>query len=319
MKVYTSLSSIPEIKKKSAVTIGVFDGMHLGHKRLIESTIACAQALKGKSVVITFTGHPSKHLNKDFDIQLIKSTQAKIKRIKSHGVDICVLLDFKKIHNKTALDFIEDILVKKMNAGCINEGADFVFGKGGSGNIELLKDTGKKYGFEVNVVPEVKFGGKRVSSTLIREMLKLGNIERVEQMLGRQYSITGKVMRGRHIGFDYPTANLKLDHEDIPARGVWAVKVEYKGKQFTGAANIGFAPTLKNEEKQLLEVFIFDFNENIYGKEIKVIFMERLRDEIKFNTKEALMKQVREDISYIKHKYSQKHLSRIKKAPRKKK
>lgn len=306
MKVYTSLSSLPVLKKKSAVTIGVFDGVHVGHRRLIENTIACAQAIAGQSVVVTFTGHPSKHLDKNSDIKLIKSTKAKIKRIKSHGIDICVLLDFKKIHNKTAAQFIEDILVKKLNAGCVSEGSDFIFGKKGLGNTVLLKKAGKKYGFRVNIVPDVKVCGKRVSSTSIREFLKSGDIKSAEKMLGRQYSITGKVMRGMRIGFGYPTANLKLDYEDIPARGVWAVKVEYKGITYTGAANIGFAPTLKKEKNQLLEVFIFDFNEDIYGREIKVIFMERLRDEIKFDTKEALMKQVGEDIRYIKNKYGRK-------------
>jgi riboflavin kinase/FMN adenylyltransferase len=303
MKVYTSLNSVPKMKKKSSVTIGVFDGVHVGHTRLIENTIACAQKLSGQSVVITFKGHPGRHLDKNSDIKLIKSTKAKIKRIKSHGIDIMVLLDFKKIHNKTAAEFIKDILVDRLNAGCVIEGRDFVFGRGGTGNISLLKEAGGQYGFKVSVVPEVKVCGKRVSSTSIREYLKSGDIKKAEKMLGRQYSITGRVMRGRHIGFDYPTANLKLDYEDIPARGVWAVKVEYKGSIFTGAANIGYAPTLKNETKQLLEVYIFDFNKNIYGKEIRVIFLERLRDEIKFGTKEALMKQVREDINYIRKKY----------------
>ena len=259
MKLYTSLSSLPKLKKKSAVTIGVFDGVHVGHRRLLENAIACAQSTGGKSVVITFTGHPSKHLHENSDIKLIKSTKAKIKRIKSHGIDICVLLDFKKIHNKTAQEFIEDILVEKLNAGCVSEGEDFVFGKGGTGNIKLLKAEGEKHGFIVNVVPAVKIYGKRVSSTSIRQYLKAGQIEKAEKMLGRQYAITGKVLRGQHIGFDYPTANLSLDYEDIPARGVWAVKVEYKGKTYTGAANIGFAPTLKKEKKQLLEVYIFNF------------------------------------------------------------
>ncbi len=304
MKVYTSLSSMPRMEKKSAVTIGVFDGVHVGHRRLLENTIACAETIKGQSVVITFTGHPSKHLDKNSDIKLIKSTKAKLKRLKSHGIDICVLLDFKKIHNKTAEEFVRDILVKKLNTGCVSEGKDFVFGKGGKGGVKTLRQAGRKYGFKVNVVPEIKVGGKRVSSTRIREFLKSGDIKNAEKMLGRQYSITGKVLRGQHIGFDYPTANLKLDYEDIPASGVWAVKVEYNGKTYTGAANIGFAPTLKKEKKQLLEVYIFDFNENIYGREIRVIFLERLRDEIKFATKEALMKQVGEDIRYIKKKYS---------------
>ncbi|HDQ26809.1 MAG TPA: bifunctional riboflavin kinase/FAD synthetase, partial [bacterium] len=123
---------------------------------------------------------------------------------------------------------------------------------------------------------------------------------------GRKYYIRGKVQHGRKIGFDYPTANLKIASTDIPARGVWAVDVEYGGKNYTGAANIGFAPTLKNEKKSLLEVYIFDFKRNIYGREIKVTFLERLRDEKRFKSREALLKAVRKDIAYIRKKHSKK-------------
>jgi riboflavin kinase / FMN adenylyltransferase len=306
MKIYTSLNSVPRMKKKSAVTIGVFDGVHVGHRRLMESVIKSASDINGQSVVITFKGHPSKHLDKNSDIKLIKSTKAKIKRIKNHGVDILLLLDFKKIQNKSAEQFVREILADRLNAGSVSEGSDFVFGKGGKGNIGLLKKMGAEYGFKTIVIPGVKLNGKRVSSTYIRECLKSGEIKKVEKMLGRQYSITGKVLRGQHIGFALPTANLALNQDEMPARGVWAVKVEYAGHSYTGAANIGFAPTLKKEKKQLLEVFIFDFNRNIYGKTIRVIFLERLRDEIKFPDKDILLKQVKADIAYIKKKYDTK-------------
>jgi riboflavin kinase/FMN adenylyltransferase len=143
-----------------------------------------------------------------------------------------------------------------------------------------------------------------VSSTYIRQALKKGDIKKVEKMLGREYSITGRVEHGRRVGFDFPTANLSLDYEDIPARGVWAVKVIHKSGVYTGAANIGFAPTLKNEKKQLLEVYIFDFEGDIYGDEIKVVFLERLRGEKKFVSKEALVRRVEQDIKYIRKKYS---------------
>ncbi len=304
MKVIHSLSGIKPQKKKTAVTIGVFDGVHVGHVKLIESTIKCAGSLGGKSAVITFVTHPEKHLNKETDLKLIKNTSAKISRIKSHGIDILVLLDFREVWGLTAEEFVRDILVKKLNIGCITVGRDFNFGKGGTGNAAMLAELGKKYGFITNVVSDVMIGGRRVSSTYIRECLKKGDIKKAEKMLGRQYSIKGKVLRGAHVGFDFPTANLALDYDEIPARGVWAVKVESAGKNYTGAANIGFAPTLKNEKKQLLEVFIFDFHKNIYGKEIKVTFLERLRDEKKFKSKAALLKRVEQDIAYIKKRYS---------------
>ncbi|MGD0565905.1 MAG: bifunctional riboflavin kinase/FAD synthetase [Candidatus Goldiibacteriota bacterium] len=306
MKVYTSLRTLPAQKKKTAVTIGVFDGFHVGHRKLLESAIKCAGAMGGKSVVVTFTGHPEKHLKKEADIRLIKSTTARIKRIKSHGIDMLLLLDFKSVSLMTAEEFVKKVLVKKLNAGCISEGRDFRFGRGGAGGIALLKKSAKKYGFCLDVVPDVKIGNKRVSSTLIREALKKGDIKKVEKMLGRQYSITGRVEHGRHVGFDFPTANLSLDYEDIPAGGVWAVKVIHKSGVYTGAANIGFAPTLKKEKKQLLEVYILDFSGDIYGDEIKVVFLERLRGEKKFRTKEELSRRVKKDILFIRKKYGNK-------------
>jgi riboflavin kinase/FMN adenylyltransferase len=304
MKVLYGLKGLKRPVKKSAVTIGVFDGVHVGHQELIRSTIRCAQALGGKSVVITFLTHPEKHLNKDTDLKLLKNTSAKISRIKSHGIDMLILLDFRKIWGLTAGEFVGDILVKKLNMGCITVGRDFVFGKGGAGNTALLGRLGKKYGFAANITPDVKLGNRRVSSTYIRECLKKGDIKKVEKMLGREYSIKGKVLKGQHVGFDFPTANLALDYGEIPARGVWAVRVEHKGKNYIGAANIGFAPTLKNEKKQLLEVYIFDFSGDIYGDEIRVVFLERLRDEVKFPSKEALVKKVKQDIRYIRAKYA---------------
>jgi riboflavin kinase/FMN adenylyltransferase len=303
MKVYTDLGSVPAQKKKTAVTIGVFDGVHIGHRKLLESAIKCAQAIGGKSVVVTFAGHPEKHLKKDTDIKLIKSTTARVKRIKSHGIDMLLLLDFGRVSDMTAGEFIKEVLVKKLNAGCISEGGDFRFGRGGEGGMALLKKYGRQMGFHVHEVPTVKIGGRRVSSTYIRQALKKGDIKKVEKMLGRQYSITGRVEHGRRVGFDFPTANLSLDYEDIPARGVWAVKVIHSSGVYTGAANIGFAPTLKNEKKQLLEVYIFDFKGDIYGDEIKVVFLERLRGEKKFASKEALVRRVEQDIKYIRKKY----------------
>lgn len=306
MKVYTSLNAVPAQKRKTAVTIGVFDGVHVGHRKLLESSIKCAQSMNGKSVVVTFAGHPEKHLKKETDIKLIKSTTARIKSIKSHGIDMLLLLDFSGVSAMTADEFINEVLVKKLNAGCVSEGRDFRFGKGGFGNITLLKKYGKKLGFGVHVVPDVKIGNIRVSSTHIREALKKGDIKKVEKMLGRQYSITGRVEHGRRVGFDFPTANLSLDHDDIPAGGVWAVRVVHKSGVYTGAANIGTAPTLKNEKKQLLEIYILDFSGDIYGDEIKVVFLERLRGEKKFRSKETLVKKVVEDITYIRNKYGRK-------------
>jgi riboflavin kinase/FMN adenylyltransferase len=303
MKVYRSIRGIKKHGKKTAVTIGVFDGMHLGHRRLIEETAACARSCRGIPAVITFKQLPEIVLNAGRAAHAIKSAEEKIRRLGSAGARIVVMLDFKKIAGMMPEEFIKKVVVEKLRACCVVAGRDFVFGKGGSGNIKTLKELGKKYGFCVKVPRDYKINGRRISSTLIREYLKKGDVRTAERMLGGRYSVSGRVTRGRRLGFEFPTANIRLDIADIPARGVWAVEVNYNGRRYTGAANIGFAPTLKRLDKALLEVHIFDFHGNIYGREIEVVFLERLRDEKKFRDHAALLKQVEKDIEYIRKKY----------------
>jgi riboflavin kinase/FMN adenylyltransferase len=305
MKIVRSLRNL-KIKGPTAVTIGVFDGVHAGHQALIKKTVENSKKIKGRSVLITFDGHPDRLFARDAGLKLIKNTMHNIDIIKSYGIDIVALLDLKKLVGIEADEFVRGILLKKFNMKHISAGRDFVFGRGGAGNIRLLKKLGRQYGFVVDIVPDVKIKGKKVSSTLIRQMLLKGDIRTVEKMLGRKYAIEGQVIEGRHIGhgLGFPTANIKIEYEEIPARGVWAVEVECCGGFYTGAANIGFAPTLKAEKAALIEVFIFDFDKRIYGKKIKVTFLERLRDEKKFTGPEALVKQINRDISYIRKKYS---------------
>jgi len=179
-------------------------------------------------------------------------------------------------------------------------GRDFKFGLNAKGDINLLKKFSLKYDYNVKVVKDVKLFGKRISSTLIRKYLKQGKIEKVRKMLGREYKIEGVVIHGKHIGFKYPTANLKIENENTPATGVWAVMVEYGKKKYFGAVNIGFAPTLKKEEKKLVEVHIFNFHKNIYGKILKVTFLKKIRNEKKFKSIKSLTEQVKNDIKVIK-------------------
>lgn len=303
MKIFTSIHCFRKIKKKIVLTIGVFDGLHIGHRFLIKKTVEIAKKTKGLSSVLTFDTHPEKILNKRNKIKIIKDTESKINRLKIMGVDIVLMLDFKKIKSLLAHDFLKNYILKNINLSHLITGRDFVFGKNKSGNIKLLKKISKKLNFKIITVPYIKINNKRVSSTLIRKCLKEGNIKLVEKMLGRQYSITGKVVHGRHLGFKYPTANIILKYEDIPANGVWAVRVLYRGRSYLGAANIGMAPTLKNEKKSLLEVYIFNFNRNIYGEKIRVVFLKKIRNEKKFKNYTALIKRVDKDIELIKEKY----------------
>ena len=304
MKIFRNVQSLKKIKKKIVLTTGVFDGLHIGHQHLIKKVVKIAKKIKGVSVVLTFDTHPEKFFNKKNKIKLIKDFEAKIKRLKILKVDSVLLEKFNRIKNLSAVDFIKKYILSNMNLYCFVTGRDFVFGKNKSGNISLLRKLSKKLKFKLLVVPDIKINNKRVSSTLIRKYLKQGKIKLVEKMLGRQYSITGKVVKGRHIGFKYPTANIKLKYEEIPADGVWAVRVLYKGKNYLGAANIGVAPTLKGEKKPLLEVYIYNFHRNIYGKKIRVVFLEKIREERKFKNYQQLIKRVDKDIKLIQKKYS---------------
>ncbi len=306
MKVYRSHKEIKKSKKGATDTEGVFDGMHLGHQRVIKQAVKCAKKIRLKSFVITFKDNPDGYLRKSKESSFIKSPEAKLKRISMCGVDRAAMLDFKEVAKIPADDFIKDIIAGKLAARCVVTGRDFVFGRGGGGNVKTLEKAGKKYGFKVIVPPDMKIKGRRISSTLIRKYLKSGNIRLVEKMLGRPYCLSGRVVRGRKIGFEFPTANIKLPYADIPARGVWAVSVIHGGKEYAGAANIGFAPTLKALDEVLLEVYMLDFNKKIYGDEIRVVFLERLRDERKFGNHDALLKQVRKDVGYIREKYGKK-------------
>ena len=306
MKVIHSIKQLKKTHPYSAVTIGVFDGIHLGHQRLIKQAIKCAKKFNGKSVVITFKGHPDLFPGKKEGVSFIKSDAAKLRRLNKCGVDEVLMLDYSNIRGMEARDFVKKVLVGRLNARCVVAGKDFRFGSGGTGNTGLLRELGKKYCFKVIIPRDFMIRGRRVSSTLIRQYLQKGNLKIVEKMLGRPYALTGKVVRGRRAGFAFPTANIKLAYGDAPARGVWAVRVEHKSGVFFGAANIGFAPTIKNLKDALLEVFILDFKKNIYGDDLRVVFLERLRPEKKFKGREALLAQVRQDVDYIRKKYMKK-------------
>lgn len=304
MKVIYSLDQIKKTHPASAVTIGVFDGVHLGHQRLIKNTVKCAVKNRGKSVIITFRGHPDLYPGKKKGASFMKSDEAKIRRLGMCGVSEVLMLDFAGIRGMEAQEFVEKVLVKKLKTRCLVVGRDFVFGKDGTGNVRLLRKLGLKHGYKTIVPKDFIIKGKRVSSTLIRHYLKKGDVKTVKKMLGRPYAIYGKVLHGKRAGFEFPTANMKLAYGDAPARGVWAVRVVHSSGKYFGAANVGFAPTIKNLKNALLEVYILDFNKKIYGDNLRVVFLERLRPEKKFKNREALLAKVRQDIAYIRKKYA---------------
>ena len=301
MKV-TSLKYLPKLNA-SVVTLGVFDGVHLAHRKIIKKTIAGAKRLKAKSIVLTFEKHPKKTTHKKAP-PILTTTTKKIELIGKLGVDILVLVDFnKKFASITAKSFIENILVKKLKAKEVIIGHDYGFGKGKEGNAALLRKEGKVFGFKTEVTGPVLINRKIISSTKIRDAVLSGDISTAKKYLGRDYSVIGRVEAGKKLGrtFGFPTANLNCFNEVVPKEGVYAVRINMDGKTYRGACSIT-SPTFDRPGEPTVkpEVFIFDFKKSIYNKVMEIYFVKRIRGSRKFKGIPALVKQIKKDISVIK-------------------
>lgn len=291
--------------QNNVVTIGNFDGVHLGHQRLFEFVKRKAAEIKGKSVVVTFNPHPIKVLFENHPLKLITTVEDKLRLIEKSKIDITVLIPFtKEFAQIEAEDFVKNILLAKLNAKWIVIGYDYKFGKGRKGNYELLRQLGELYGFKVTVVKAYKKRGKILSSTAVRNALYEGNVCEAAQFLGRAYHIDGEVIKGAGRGssvLGYPTANIKPNQEIIPKEGVYAVKVTIPEilKTYKGVANIGKNPTFGNQALSY-EVHILDFKGELLGKTLRLHFIARLRDEKKFNSPEELKDSIARDIERAK-------------------
>lgn len=299
MKRYEGLEHIPAPFTPAVVTIGNFDGVHVGHQALFSQVIEKAKALGGTSVVVTFEPHPIRVLNGIQRFPLITLYEQKVELIAATGIDVLVVIPFTKAFATTpARAFVQEILWDKIGMRAVIVGPDYSFGKRREGNIGLLEEMGKTLGFEVIVSKWIAQDTGRISSTAIRNLVREGNMDRAAILLGRHYQVRGTVTRGRDRGgklLGFPTANLVLYDELCPKQGVYAVTVEYGGAFYKGVANIGYSPTFENGEFSV-EVHILDFNDTIYGKPIRVNFIERLRGERKFPGSEALAAQIGKDI-----------------------
>ena len=299
MKVVREISDI-RIDTGSALTVGSFDGVHLGHKSIFENLIAISEKQNLESVIITFDPHPRKVLGTaDKNFKLLTNLDEKIELFEQIGIDQIVIITFTKEFSKLSYrQFVENILVEKLNVREMVIGYDHHFGKDREGGIDKLIELGKIHGFSVKQISPFTTNSKTISSSLIRQLLEEGEIEIANEFLGRQYSIEGKVVkgdgRGREIGF--PTANIQLEDEDkvIPKRGVYAVDVVYENKLFKGMMNIGNRPTF-NFDPLTLEVHIFKFNVNIYDAFIKIRFKKYIREEKKFSNVNELKTQLIDD------------------------
>ena len=301
MQLIENMDQIKTPFKNAVFTTGNFDGVHKGHQSLCSQVIKKAGNIDGTSVVMIFDPHPLKTLGKSSPAPITKRDQ-KIELIEKTGIDILLRIKFDKTFASiTALDFIKNILVKKIGIKAIITGEDYSFGKNKAGNIKLLKEQGKKFGFET-IISEWKNDpdseNKRISSTQIRKIVMEAKFEKAMKLLGRYYQIRGKVIKGRERGgskLGFPTANIKLHDELCPKSGVYAVFVETTFGNFQGVANIGFSPTF-GDNMFTIEVHILDFNHDIYNTRIRVNIVKRLRDEKKFDSIEQLSNQIRQDI-----------------------
>lgn len=303
MKTITDLGEIRTPFKNAVITIGNFDGVHLGHQALFHEVIEKADAIGGTSVAMTFDPHPMRILKHNNHPPLITIYEQKVELIHRTGIDVLVCVPFtKEFAALTALEFINDLLIRKIGMKAIVVGEDYRFGKNREGNIELLKTLAGEMGFEVIVADWIKitrnFPG-RISSTKIRELIMAGEMEEAHKMLGRHYQIRGVVVTGRDRGgrlLGIPTANINLQDELCPKTGIYAVTVERHDEQLKGVANIGYSPTFDDHEFTV-EVHILDFENDIYGEKIRVNFIQRIRDEKKFSGISELIEQIHTDIA----------------------
>ena len=303
MKVFNHLDQIIEPFKHAVITIGNFDGVHIGHQALFHEAIEKAEAIGGTSVAMTFEPHPLRVMKQNNHPPLITLYEQKSELIERTGINVLICVPFTlEFAALSAEQFVRDLLVQKIGIKAIVVGQDYSFGKNREGNIDLLRSYGPEYGFEVIVAGWIKSAralADRISSTKIRQLVTDGRMEQAEKMLGRNYQIRGKVVAGRDRGgklLGIPTANINLHDELCPKTGIYAVTVECGGNQHRGVANIGYSPTFEDHEFTV-EVHILDFSANIYGKQIRVNFIKRIRDEIKFSNISELIDQIKLDIA----------------------
>jgi len=308
MKIYRKVEDINGQFPDACVTIGNFDGVHLGHQQLFAQVAYKAHQRKGTSVAITFDPHPLQVL-KPGGIKLISTIEQKIELVDMAGIDVLVIVPFtREFAATTAEYFVEEILLNRIGMKELVVGYDYAFGKGRAGNIPFLKQQGVEKGFTVTVVDAYYTEGTLVSSSRIRGLLADGDVVEARRLLGRSYQIRGEVQFGKQRGgkeIGFPTANLKFAEEDlVPRHGVYVSQVICDGKCYGGVINIGCNPTF-GEQALVAETHIFDFNQDIYGKPIKVNLLEFLRSERKFDNIRELASQISRDVARARQILSQ--------------
>ena len=306
MKIIRSIAAFNS-SEKTIVTIGTFDGIHIGHKKILKNLISTANKEGKKSVLLTFFPHPRMVLQKDKTILLLNTLDEKSMLLEKMGLDYLIIHPFSKEFSRlTALDFVRDILVNKLNTSKLIIGYDHHFGKNREGNIHQLKEYSSLYDFDIEEIPAQDIDDVSVSSTKIRTALKEGSLKTANAYLGYQYMLSGIVVSGKQLGgtIGFPTANIEVkeSYKLIPSTGVYIIKTQINSVVFYGIMNIGFNPTVLGKH-QTIEAHLFDFNDDLYGKKITIALIHFLREEQKFNSVEELVDQLNIDkknaVSYL--------------------
>ncbi len=280
------------------VTVGAFDGLHVGHQRILATVLEAAQALDVPALVCSFEPMPGEVLLPDCPPARLTCFRERFELLCATGIDEFFCPRFRKLKQLPPQVFVEELLVARFAARHVVVGHDFRFGRGRGGGLDELRHAGREHGFDVTVVPPVALGGERVSSTAIRSALAAGDLDKAKAMLGRDYSLSGRVIRGLGLGkrLGFPTANVSLKRRRSPVDGIFAVRVSGLGPSLLdGVASIGTRPTVGGDHA-LLEVLIFDFDRDVYGEHITVHFIKRLREERHFDGLDALKAQMALDV-----------------------
>jgi riboflavin kinase / FMN adenylyltransferase len=292
MKIIYGINKIRK-QRRAVVALGVFDGVHRGHSKILKSVVRQARKIKGISVVLTFWPHPQKE-------ESLYSLDHRLRLFRSLGINTCIVVNFNSSFSKISAEaFIKNVLVEKIGPDYIYIGKDFRFGRDAQGDSDLLGKLARIYKFRVKSFSIIRINRKPISSTVIRKLIKKGNLAASEKLLGRRVSVLGSVIKGTKLGrrIGYPTANINPHHEVVPPAGIYAVQIILSGKHYDGICYIGRRPTINPRNKSIqIEVHIFNFKKNIYGKLIEVQFVKLIRGDKKFATLEDLSAQIQKDI-----------------------
>lgn len=303
MKIYYDIENFKPVTN-AVVTIGTFDGVHRGHQEILRNMVNRAKEIGGESVVVTFYPHPRQVLSHDSDIRFISTQEEKISHLEALGIDNLIIIKFtKEFAANSSEDFIKNIILKYIHPAVLIIGYDHHFGKGRTGDFDMLYKLGRDYDFRVKKIQEQDVDNVAVSSTKIRHCLEVGDVKNANKLLGYEFSYTGKVIHGQRVGhkMGYPTANIEVaqEYQLIEKPGVYATFVDFDGDSFPAMTYIGKRPTMHDNRPQSIESHIINFDKDLYDKEIKLRFVDFVRDDITFDNTEALKNQIDKDKLYI--------------------